>query len=313
MTRLRLLVLSLMVTLTSTAWAAGSQALRAAAPRVAELAAEAKKRTLVEVEAEAPQGTRIPAPVRVVRGRKIVNVPQLCRDAEGRYDLVVHFHGAPVMIEPVFQRAALDAVFVVVNLGVGSGPYEDAFMQDGSLARLLEEIDDVVDKACPHPGGSRGRLALSAWSAGYGATYRVLANAKDRELVDAVLLADGLHAGFLDKFRQKMNEQQMAPFDGFAERAVRGEKLFAITHTSIVTPSYASTTETARYLIEKRGLAPEPTDEPGPRASMKLTSRADAGAFHVRGYGGRDTDAHCDHLYAMGDTLYPLLRERWAR
>ena len=44
---------------------------------------------------------------------------------------------------------------------------------------------------------------------------------------------------------------------------------------------------------------------------MTLESRADRAGFHVRGYAGRDTDAHCDHLYAMGDTLYPMLRERW--
>lgn len=257
--------------------------------------------------------TRIEKPVRVQRGRKIVNIPERCRDAAGRYDLVVHFHGAPEMIEPVFQRAGIPAVFVVINLGIGSGPYEDAFIADGSLARLLDEVDGIVTKACPHPSGSRGRLALSAWSAGYGAAYRVLANKTDRELVDAVLLADGLHAGFLDKFRQQVNPGQMAPFDGFAERAVNGEKLFGITHTSIITPNYASTTETARYLEDKHGAERSEVQEAGPRPSMKLTSRADRGGLHVRGFAGNDTDAHCDHLYAIGDTLYPMLRERWTR
>ncbi|GMV11832.1 MAG: hypothetical protein AMXMBFR56_00560 [Polyangiaceae bacterium] len=293
------------------AGAAEAPVLRTAASSVAQLVAEVAQSH--SRRAEPAPSTRIDKPVRVVRGRKIVNVPQLCRDARGRYDVVVHFHGAPEMIEPVFQRAALDAVFVVVNLGIGSGPYEDAFLQDGSLGRLLDEIDQVVDKTCPHPTGSRGRVALSAWSAGYGATYRVLASKNDRELVDAILLADGLHAGFLDKFRQKINEQQMAPFADFAERAARDEKLFGITHTSIVTPSYASTSETARYLTGELGIETQQVSEDGPRASMTLGVRADRGDFHVRGYGGKDTDAHCDHLYAMGDTLYPMLRERWAR
>lgn len=309
------IVAALIATLLLTAFpvgAADAPVLRTAATAVARLMARAAEHRSNEAVAPAARGTRIDQPVRVVRGRKIVTVPQLCRDVEGRYDLVIHFHGAPEMIEPVFQRAAIDAVFVVVNLGIGSGPYEDAFLQDGSLARLLAEIDQVVGKICPHPNGGRGRVALSAWSAGYGAAYRVLVNGKDRELLDAVLLADGLHAGFLDKFRTKMNDAQMAPFDAFAERAAKGEKLFGITHTSIVTPSYASTTETARYLVERRGLERREVEEPGPRGSMTLTSRADGGAFHVRGYAGRDTDAHCDHLYAMGDTLYPMLRARWA-
>ncbi|MCC6902493.1 MAG: hypothetical protein IT377_26210 [Polyangiaceae bacterium] len=310
------LMAALIATLLLTAVPVGAteaSVLRTAASAVAELVASATARQTAAPAPAPSAGSQIASPARIVRGRKIVNVPVRCRDAAGRYDLVVHFHGVPQVIEPVFQRAAIDAVFVVVNLGIGSGPYEDLFMQDGSLAALLGEIDQVVDKACPHPSGARGRVALSAWSAGYGAAYRVLANKKDRELVDAILLSDGLHAGFLDKFRQKMNDGQMAPFDAFAERAAKGDKLFAITHTAIVTPSYASTTETARYLIERRGLEARPTDEPGPRPTMKLTLKADAGGFHVRGYGGKDTDAHCDHLYAMGDTLYPMLRERWTR
>lgn len=308
-----LLVVTLLMLVPAPLRAAQAPVLRSAASAVAQWMAEVAQLRAQPVEPAPPAGTRIDKPVRRVLGRKIVSIPQLCRDAQGRYDLVVHFHGAPEMIEPVFQRAAIDAVFVVVNLGIGSGGYENAFMQDGSLQRLLDEVDEVVQKACPHPSGARGRLALSAWSAGYGAAYRVLANQGDRELVDAVLLADGLHAGFLDKFRLHVNQQQMEPFAAFAARAVRGEKLFGITHTSIVTPSYASTTETANYLIEKHGVEKQAVDEPGPRASMQLIAQADRGEFHVRGYTGKDTDAHCDHLYAMGDTLYPMLRARWSR
>jgi len=258
------------------------------------------------------RSVRLSAPVRVQLGRKVVVLPERCRDADGRYDVVVHFHGAPVTIEPEFARANIPAVFVIENLGIGSGPYEQAFITDGSLSRLLEEIDSVVQKHCPSQSGGRHRVALSAWSAGYGAIYRVLASKHDRELVDAVLLADGLHAGFLDKYRQKMNDLQMAPFTELARRAMKGEKLFAITHTGIVTPHYASTTETSDYLVAEMGQTSRAVDEAGPRPKMHRTSRFDHAGFHVWGYSGRDTDAHCDHLYAIGETLYPVLRQRWA-
>jgi hypothetical protein len=46
---------------------------------------------------------------------------------------------------------------------------------------------------------------------------------------------------------------------------------------------------------------------------MTLTSRADRGALHVLGYTGVDAPAHCDHLHAMGDTLFPYLRDMWSR
>jgi hypothetical protein len=92
---------------------------------------------------------------------------------------------------------------------------------------------------------------------------------------------------------------------------VKGEKLFAITHTNIKT-TYASTTETAGFLIHERGLQKKTVSEEGPRPKMQLVSKADGGNFHVRGFAGGDTHAHCDHLYAMGETLYPMLRDRWA-
>jgi len=279
------------------------------AARVAEIATTSRA---AEVETVEDRGVRLPQPVRIQVGRKVVVVPERCRDAAGRYDVVVHFHGAPVTIEPAFARADIPAVFVVLNLGIGSGPYEQAFIADGSLSSLLAEVDKIVDKHCPGKGGERHRVALSAWSAGYGAIYRVLANSADRKLVDAVLLADGLHAGFLDKHRQKLNDLQMAPFTRFAEAAARGEKLFAMTHTAIVTPGYSSAAESASYLIETLGLSRQPVHESGPRASMVRVSRANRAGFHIQGFAGNDTDAHCDHLYAIGDTLLSILKERWA-
>lgn len=256
-------------------------------------------------------------PAEVIRVGRRVYIPRDCRTLDGRYDVLVHFHGAPESVRPAFEKSGLRAVLVMVNLGIGSGPYERGYAQDGSLRLLLQRVDAIVDKHCPGVGNNRdrvtGRVALSSWSAGYGAIYRILGNQQDAELVDAVLLSDGLHSGFVDKFKRELSSRQMAAFDRFAQQAVRGEKLFAITHTAIKTPKYASTTETANYLIDTHKLARWTGDEPGPRDSMRLTSRASRGTFHVAAYAGGDTDAHCDHLYAIGDTLYSRLADRWSR
>jgi hypothetical protein len=295
--------------------------MRSAAAGVAHLIAEVEQRPAanpVVVPVQKPVASKSTASVhldkavRVPRGRRVIDIPVDCRNAQGNYDVVVHFHGAPTTIQPIFAQSGVNAVFVLVNLGIGSGPYENAFSQDGSLAALLTDVDKQMQKYCPaKSGGALGRVALSAWSAGYGAVYRVLGNKTDKNLVDSVLLSDGLHAGFLDKYRQHINALQMEPFDAFAEKAVKGEKLFAITHTSIKT-TYASTTETAGFLIHERGLEKKTVSEQGPRPTMQLVSKADGGNFHVRGFAGGDTHAHCDHLYAMGETLYPMLRDRWA-
>jgi hypothetical protein len=44
---------------------------------------------------------------------------------------------------------------------------------------------------------------------------------------------------------------------------------------------------------------------------MELTSRADRGSFHVRGFAGQDKPAHANQLYSFGELLLPYLRERW--
>ena len=45
---------------------------------------------------------------------------------------------------------------------------------------------------------------------------------------------------------------------------------------------------------------------------MRHTEHAELGSFFVDGYAGGDARAHCTHLYAIGDTLWTRLRERWS-
>lgn len=250
---------------------------------------------------------------RVTRGGRVIFIPQGCASVSKPFDLVVHFHGAPTAMEPTFERSGIRGVLAVLNLGIGSGKYEEAFQVPGSFAELVERIAEVTRSMCPGSEGQVRNLALSGWSAGYGAVWRILDRQSDADRVDAVLLADGLHASFEpDKERQRVvNWPQMAAFMLYADRAVAGRKLFAITHSSIST-TYASTTETAGFLLEQLDISKRIAQTPGPRPGMTMLYAADRGAFHVQGYSGNDKPAHCDHLFAMGDTLFPLLRERWS-
>lgn len=299
-------------------WVTPPAAESASSPSLARVAGEVRDAAAsVAIAERAPAIEAAPTPaletlpeaVVVRQYRRVVRIPERCRTSDGSYDVVVHFHGAPETVIPAFERSGLDAVLVVVNLGIGSGPYEKAFLQAGSLDALLASVHKAVAKHCPMPERKLGRLALSSWSAGYGAIYRILAREDDARRVDAVLLSDGLHAGFDDRFRKHVNALQMAPFDQFARRAARGEALMTVTHSAIVT-TYASTTETASHLIEAVGLEREAADEAGPR-EMQLRSRAQQGAFSVLGYAGGDTDAHCDHLYAMDRTVLSSLAAHW--
>lgn len=250
---------------------------------------------------------------RVTRGGRVVFIPHGCESLGTSYDLLIHFHGAPTAMEPAFEKSGIRGVLAVLNLGIGSGKYEEAFQVPGSFAELVHRISEVASDICPGSHASVRRVALSGWSAGYGAIWRILDRQLDADRVDAVLLADGLHAGFEpDKERQRVvNWPQMAAFMLYADRAVDREKLMAITHSSITT-SYASTTETAGFLLQQLDIPKQVAGTPGPRPDMTLLYRAGRGAFYVQGYSGNDKPAHCDHLHAISDTLFPLLRERWA-
>lgn len=248
----------------------------------------------------------------VTPGGRVVYVPDGCRSVSRPYDLLVHFHGAPSVMEPAYDRSGIGGVLAILNLGIGSGKYEDAFQDPASFDRLIERVSAVVGELCPNAETRPARIALSGWSAGYGAIFRIIDRQKDAQRVDAVLLSDGLHAGFEPdgKRERRVNVEQMAPFTFFTDEAVAGRKLMAITHSSIETP-YASTTETADFLLSQHGIERVPMQAQGPRPGMQMISRADAGSFHVLGYAGGNEAAHADHLHAFGDLLLPYLKALW--
>lgn len=244
------------------------------------------------------------------RGRLIL-IPGECRFDQQRYDLVLHFHGANTTVQPIFERAQINAVFVVFNWGIGSGAYEDKFADPGALDRTLAAVQEQIAEQCQTAQLQLGRLALSAWSAGYGAVGRILSREADAKRVDAVLLADGLHVGYEPTNRRELNSLQMEPFTLFAYEASSSEKLMVVTHSAIVPPGYASTTQTADYLLRSQGVSRNAARIPMSRPGMVMTSHAETGSLYVRGYEGGDAPAHCHHLYAMGETMLPLLRSRW--
>ena len=263
-------------------------------------------------EAVAPFDAALDTPKRsVAPGSRVVSLASGCRTVSKPYDLLVHFHGAPAVVEGAFEHSGIDGALVIYNLGTGSGAYEDPYSVPNSYDHMLESITVAVRELCPAASAPK-RVALSGWSAGYGAILHIIDRVKDAARVDTVLLADGMHVGFEPTGFRKVSALSMAPFTLFADEAIAGRKLFAVTHSTIQTP-YASTTETAEFLLEAEGLSVDRSEVPGPRPGMVRTSRADREGFHLLGFAGEDKAAHCDHLFAFGELLLTPLAERWSR
>jgi hypothetical protein len=87
-----------------------------------------------------------------------------------------------------------------------------------------------------------------------------------------------------------------------------------VSHSSIIPPGYASTTETSNYLIHAFGGRPKPArPRPSDPLGLELRSRFDRKGFHVLGYSGNGTLDHCAHLGLLRDILQVHLTPRWKR
>jgi hypothetical protein len=227
----------------------------------------------------------------------IVYVPDGC---QGPYDVVMHFHGAHPYVKDLIEKANIHAVLAVFNAGNGAEKYSQAYQADGTLASLLRQIEMAAAPLCPGADNKPRRVALMAWSAGYAAVEKLLSREEDRERVDTALLADGLHAGFTDRWKRTLAPNALQAFRDFGELAKQGKKLFAITHSSIVTDGYGSTTECSLFLLKALDV---PCDD-------ALIS-GKSGDFSVKGFTGNDKEAHIAQFRQMDTTLLSKLHARW--
>jgi hypothetical protein len=257
-------------------------------------------------------------------GGGVFSLPPDLRVAEdGTVDLLIHFHGNTEMVLESVEHAKVGAATVVVNLGVGSGPYEERFDNPVNFTDLLTRIEGAIEKR----GVERpklGRIALSSWSAGYGAVLRVLKNPGLVAKIDSVILLDGLHVGYRED--GSLNWQSIEPFEAFADRAVRGETMFVVTHSNIQPVDYLGVKETSDHILERLGMSrseltgttvlPPFESFRGvlPKADMiPLTRATEArkGSFVVRGFRGNEPHTHMAHLMQMSEIGLADLTSRW--
>ncbi|WP_437593999.1 hypothetical protein [Sorangium sp. So ce1000] len=238
---------------------------------------------------------------------KLLVPPAHAIRADGGYDLLIHFHGA----EPVRKLLApkgMDLVIAGVDLGTRSSEYARA-LESGGWDALLQAIDREVGSATGSAGAHARRLVLSSWSAGSGAIGRIIERGNSH--VDGLILLDSLYGSYMPG-QTSLAQGQLAPYVALASAAARGAPVFYLTHTEIPTSGYASTKETATFLLRELGAAPiavtasgddAPSGAPGRGAeeaeaggALRLTRMYDGGSLYVRGYAGAGPGEHCAQL-----------------
>ncbi len=209
----------------------------------------------------------------------------------GRYDLVLHLHGSNAA-RRVLAPADLGVVIAGVDVGVGSQVYAEAFFGPRPLEELLAAVEAELAPA------HLGRLVITSWSAGYGGVHAILV--EHPTVPSAIVLLDSLHASYAPN--GDLVEAGLMPFLSFAQRAQQGEAVMVVTHSEIRPPGYASTSETANWLLHEVGGRREYAGLQ-PVHGVEAKTAWHEGNLTVRGYTGAGKEAHCAHLMMLDAIL----------
>jgi hypothetical protein len=259
---------------------------------------------------ETPKEMETATAFRVSLGRGAeLYLPPWFAAKRGGYDLILHFHGEGRWQQASIEHAKLNVGVISMNLGLGTGPYANAFKNPDAFDRLLADADAEIQKSGRADGARLRRIALSAWSAGFSSVAAAMTETVAQR-VDAILLADGFFTHFTNVKKRTVNAHGLEKFAQFAKAAERDEKLFAITHTTIPTGPYPSVQECVVKLLEMLELTKTAAVATGPR-DMHQIYVVDQGSFHIRGFEGTQASDHVKQLHAMGETMYPWLKARW--
>ncbi|TWT77143.1 hypothetical protein Pla123a_25740 [Posidoniimonas polymericola] len=222
----------------------------------------------------------------------------------GDVDLLVHFHGDPQTVWNNAAYAKLNAVVVTVNYSGLSSAYSNPFSDATLFQRLLDDaLGRLAGQADFGRGADWGRLAVSSFSAGYGAVRQILSTQAYFGEIDSLLAADSLYATTAADGTPL--DSQMADYKAFATSAAGGDKTFVFTHSQVPTFTYESTAETGAELLQHLGLSAR-----GSRASglgtLQFYRHAQQDGFALWGATGSDGDAHLEHLRYIGEWLDDL-------
>lgn len=236
------------------------------------------------------------------------NPPASTGDADER-TLLVHVFSAAYVPMHAVATARDRYVLAVINLGGSSSAYERALSDTAAWKALIQRLrDETVART---QGRVRvGRVVVSAFSAGYGGVRALLSDERTAATIAGVLLLDGLHTSYIPE-RTVLSEGgaldtlKLIPFLRYARRAVAGEVRFVVTHSEIFPGTFASTTETADWIIAALGLARTPVLTWGP-GGMQQISEVRRGGLAIMGFAGNTGPDHMDHLHGLGGFL-PLL------
>lgn len=225
-------------------------------------------------------------------------------------DLLIHFHGLSYVPKYAVYSSGYPLILAVINLGSGSSVYEKPFQNEATFPELADRIKNSVSVK-KSSKTEISRIFLSSFSAGYGSVRAILKNHPDE--INGIILLDGLHTDYVPERcvlaeGGKLNTEKLKDFVEFARSAAENRKKLLITHSEIFPGTYASTTETANYILNSLNLQRTPVLKWGP-AGMQMLSETKKNGLTVLGFAGNSAPDHVDHFHGLSEFLKMVLEQ----
>ena len=210
-----------------------------------------------------------------------------------RAELLLFFHGEPWIAEVAGARDRVAVISAVA--GNGSAVYSKLFEDPRRFPLLVKEAETKAHRRFTH-------VILGGWSAGCGALRQILKSPESYARVNSVICIDGVHTDYADgkpgPLESSLAEDNLKVWLHLGRDALAGHKRFLLTHSEIFPGTYASTTETADFILKELHVPRRAVLKWGPMGMQQL-SEASHGKLLVMGFAGDSAPDHVDQLQSL--------------
>ena len=238
--------------------------------------------------------------VRASAGKAVVSLREDFARGGAPTAVWLHLHGATATVEQQFARIGAPGVLVTLTLPGLSKVYADHFADERVFMELLRTVKDVVRAQAGGAGWEPGELTVSSFSAGFGGVRQLLRQREAFERIATLVMADSIYCGYAGPIAERrVDPELITGFTRYARLAAEGKRRMLVTHSAQVPEGYASTTETADFLIAAVG------GRRGPEVGvwedgLAATGRFAQGGLEVVGFAGVEAKDHLQHLRSLG-------------
>ena len=208
--------------------------------------------------------------------------------------LLLFMHGGAWISEVAAAKHGMVAIAIQRSDG-----YRSIFEKEDAFESLIAEASDK--------GSLRwSTITVAGWSAGCQGIRQIMRSPSALKRLDRALMIDGIHTSYIDgkpgPLESKIDTEALAPIVAFAREAMAGRKRLLVTHSEIFPGTFASTTETADWLLRELDVKRQAVLQWGPMKTQML-SEALSGSFHLVGFAGNSAPDHVDQLHSLTTLL----------